>query len=181
MITCFIALGSNLDQPAQQLSAAVDALSLLSNSHLQAVSPWYTSSAVGPGDQPDYLNGVVELHTSLPATQLLAQLQRIEDQQLRVRGEHWGPRTLDLDLLLYGQQNINSEQLTVPHPRLQQRNFVLYPLFDLAADLHLPDGTSIRSLVDSCGSDGLVKASASQQYNGHNETITTRGDCSERG
>lgn len=156
MIRSFIALGSNLDQPKLQLQNACKALSAIPASRLDIISPCYRNRAIGPGTQPDYLNAVVQLSTSLPALQLLDALQSIEIRQHRIRQQPWGPRTLDLDLLLYGDQVINTERLIVPHPRMTERNFVLYPLADIAGKLQFPDGTSLSSLLDYCAREGLV-------------------------
>lgn len=146
-ILAFIGIGSNLDQPAIQVQRAIAALGTLPNSRMQQCSPWYRSAAIGPGEQADYINGVAALETGLSAIELLDQLQAIEQAQGRVRTVRWGPRSLDLDLLLYGNQRIDSDRLIVPHPRLQDRHFVLYPLYDLAPDLSLPDGSSVRELL----------------------------------
>ena len=160
MTACFIALGSNLNQPTEQLRQACKALQQLPQSQLVAFSRCYGSKAIGPGDQPDYINAAVLLETELAPLDLLEQLQNIEDQQLRVRTERWGPRTLDLDLLLYGTQSIDLPTLTVPHPRMMERNFVLYPLADINPDLHFPDGTSLASRLDYCPRDGLTVIAA---------------------
>ncbi len=156
-IRCFVGLGSNLEDPATQLAHALRALSEIPLCQLSATSPLYRNPAIGPGKQPDYLNAVAELHTTLDALTLLAHLQRIETAQGRVRNEHWGARTLDLDLLLYGHACIDLPQLQVPHPRLHTRNFVLYPLHDIAPDLALPRGTSLRALLDCTSDAGLVR------------------------
>jgi 2-amino-4-hydroxy-6-hydroxymethyldihydropteridine diphosphokinase len=156
MPRCYIALGSNLSDPLQQLNSALPKLADLAGTQLATVSPWYCSKAVGPGQQPDYLNGVAELHTQLDAHSLLQGLHEIEASQQRQRIEHWGPRTLDLDLLLYGNDVIEDEILTVPHPRMLERNFVLYPLYNIAPDLRLPDGTSLKSRLDCCPMDELT-------------------------
>ncbi|MFA7554452.1 MAG: 2-amino-4-hydroxy-6-hydroxymethyldihydropteridine diphosphokinase [Spongiibacteraceae bacterium] len=155
MIRCFIALGSNLEQPLQQVNDALTKLAALPDSRLIAASPWYQSRAVGPGQQPDYINGVAELHTLQPPLELLSLLQAIENQHQRKRLQHWGPRTLDLDLLLYGEETINHPRLTVPHPRMLERNFVLYPLNDLAPDIHFATGQSLKQLLNHCPMDGL--------------------------
>lgn len=155
MIRCFIALGSNLQQPLQQVQRAALSLAQLPQSRLLATSRWYQSAAVGPGEQPDYINGVSELLTDLPALALLSQLQTIEQQQHRQRLQHWGPRTLDLDLLLYGDSIIAEPTLTVPHPRMLQRNFVLYPLAELAPTLQLPTGVLLKDQLKQCPMDGL--------------------------
>lgn len=155
MLRCYIALGSNLEQPLQQVDRAVEALAQLPHSVLVAVSPYYRSSAVGPGEQPDYINAVAALDTELAPLALLEALQAIELRQGRVRQERWGARTLDLDLLLYGDRQIDLPQLTVPHPRMLERGFVLWPLLDLAPRLCAPDGRPLSAIAGSCGSEGL--------------------------
>lgn len=157
MIRCFIALGSNLDNPEAQIRRALDALSNIRDSTLNTVSPLYRNPAIGPGEQPDYLNAVVEFHTTLNALTLLSQLQNIELAHGRVRSQRWAARTLDLDILFYGNAFIDLPQLQIPHPRLSERNFVLYPLYDIAPDLVLPHGTSLRSLLDCCPAIGLAR------------------------
>lgn len=158
MTPVYIALGSNLDDPATQLRKAVLALATLPQTQLERVSSVYRSAAVGPGTQPDFLNAVVLAHTGLTAIALLDALQRIEHQQHRVRDIHWGPRTLDLDLLLYGDVTLTTPRLTVPHPRMSQRHFVLYPLREISSDkLLLPNGTRLDALLKQCAEDGLVK------------------------
>ncbi len=157
MIRAFIALGSNLDDPGQQLQQALAALAALPQSTLRGCSPPYRTRAVGPGDQPDYLNAVCELETALEPLALLDQLQAIEQAQGRRRDLHWGARTLDLDLLLYGDQTLDLPRLQVPHPRLFERDFVLHPLADLAPGLCFPDGTTLRSRLDSCPVQNLIQ------------------------
>ena len=156
MITAFIGLGSNLQSPAAQLQRCVDALAQLPESKLVAVSPFYGSAAIGPGQQPDYVNAVAQIDTTLSPQALLTALQQVEQQQGRERGpERWLPRTLDLDILLYGDQVVNLPHLHIPHPRMHERNFVLLPLFDLAPDLALPDGQRVRELLQQCSRDGI--------------------------
>ena len=156
MVRCYIALGSNLKNPLLQVQTAVNALAQLPDSILQSVSPWYQSKAIGP-IQPDYINGAACIDTTLTAIDLLHQLQRIENDQQRVRHQRWGPRTLDLDLLLYGDQIINCNELTVPHPRMTERNFVLYPLLDIAPQLQLPNGSLLHTALNCCPSDGICR------------------------
>lgn len=161
MIDVFLGLGSNLASPLQQLQRCVDAMGSLDQVDLIAVSPFYGSKAIGPGEQPDYVNGAAHIRTTLPADVLLKALQGIEQQHGRERGPvRWLPRTLDLDILLYGDQMIDQPHLHIPHPRMQERNFVLLPLFDLAPDLILPDGKSLRDLVQQCGNDGIWRLEA---------------------
>lgn len=152
-IICYIGLGSNLASPYQQLLQAISALRQLENSELLAHSPFYSSEAVGPGEQADYVNAAVKLATNTSALKLLAQLQEIEQRQGRERSIHWGPRTLDLDLLLYGNQTIDLPELQVPHPRLLERNFVVLPLWDIAPGLVLPNGHKL----DAAAYSGLSK------------------------
>ncbi|MCB1676776.1 MAG: 2-amino-4-hydroxy-6-hydroxymethyldihydropteridine diphosphokinase [Halioglobus sp.] len=158
MTAAWIALGSNLQAPLQQLRRAVRALDRQSGLRLERLSSIYRSAALGPGEQPTYLNAVVLVHTSLAPLTLLDALQHIERQQGRERTLRWGPRTLDLDLLLYGSQSMHTGRLTLPHPAMTQRNFVLVPMAEIAAaDLRLPDGTRLDTLVSGCPLDGLAK------------------------
>ncbi len=147
-IRAYIGLGSNLDDPQRQLQYAVEALRNLPQSRLTAVSPLYYSKPMGPVEQPDYINGVAMLDTRLEPLALLDHLQSIEQQQGRVRNvERWGPRTLDLDLLLYASEVINLPRLQVPHPGIYQRSFVLQPLFDLVPELTFPDDRTLREAL----------------------------------
>lgn len=158
MIRCFIGLGANLDHPEQQLKNAVNALRQLPSSRFNNCSAFYGSKPMGPQDQPDYVNAVAEIETTLAPEALLDELQRIEQQQGRQRkDERWGPRTLDLDLLLYGMQQIATERLTVPHYGLAEREFVLYPLQDIAAELQLPDGRLLSDLLKQVPANSLHK------------------------
>ena len=157
MITAYIGLGSNLLDPLAQLRKAVRAVAALPLSQLQRVSTAYRSAAVGPGEQPDYLNAVIQLDTDLQALRLLAALQAIEPDQGRVRTVRWGPRSLDLDILLYGNARIDSPTLSVPHPAMRERNFVLYPLAAIAGPhLLLPDGEDLGTLTANCPRGDLV-------------------------
>ena len=154
--TVFIGLGSNLESPAQQLQQAIDRIASIPQTKLVAVSPFYGSTAVGQGEQPDYVNAAAQLETELDAHALLDQLQAIEQSQGRVRGPvQWVPRTLDLDLLLYDLECIETERLNVPHPRMTERNFVLQPLLDLNPELCMPDGRRIQNLLNQLSQNGL--------------------------
>lgn len=163
MTRCFVALGSNLGEPLTQLRQALTQLHNLPDTRVIGCSAVYQNPAIGPGEQPDYLNAVVALRTELPAVDLLHALQSIENQQGRQRGERWAARTLDLDILLYGDERFDTAELTVPHPRMLQRNFVLYPLHDVAPDLLLPDGSPLRRHLDSCPNDGLTTTTLTLQ------------------
>jgi 2-amino-4-hydroxy-6-hydroxymethyldihydropteridine diphosphokinase len=151
----FIGLGSNLAEPSAQLARAVVRLAALPETELVAQSPFYRSRPVGPQDQPDFVNGAVWLRTALTPLALLDQLQSIEQDHGRERRQRWGPRTLDLDLLIYGNETISETRLTVPHPELPNRDFVLQPLLDLAPALTLPDGTPIADLRSKCPDNHL--------------------------
>ena len=155
MARAYIGLGSNLDDPLTQVQCALERLALLPDTQLIGQSRLYRSAPVGPEGQPDYINAVACLDTTLSPEALLDQLQHLEHQQGRVRTLRWGPRTLDLDILLYEALTLQTPRLTLPHPEMTNRNFVLYPLADLAPDLILPNGQSLRSLLDGCPSTGL--------------------------
>lgn len=154
----YIGLGSNLDTPRQQLHSALEALAQLPHSHLVGHSSLYVSDPLGPADQPRYVNAVAALDTELQPWALLDALQRIEQEQGRVRkAERWGPRTLDLDILLFGERLIDDERLNVPHYHMHARPFVLYPLAELAPELLLPDGRSLPELLAACPFSGLER------------------------
>lgn len=154
-VRVFVGIGSNLADRVALVRFALEEMRHLPRTTLVRTSPWYRSTAVGPGTQGDYLNGVAELRSALVPEALLAGLQRIEKAAGRVRRERWGPRTLDLDLLLYGARRHRTSQLELPHPRIAGRNFVVFPLSDLAPSLVLPDGRRIQSLRAQLGSNGL--------------------------
>lgn len=159
MALAYIGLGSNLEDPLAQVTRAFAELAALPETTLIESSPIYSSHAIGP-EQPDYINAVALLDTRLTPLTLLDALQAIEHAHQRVRIQHWGPRTLDLDLLLYGDLSIDEERLKVPHPYLTQRNFVLYPLADITPNLYLPDGTPVGELLSRCPADGLLRLSS---------------------
>lgn len=154
----YIGLGSNLAEPVQQLGAALAALDRLPDCRLAAVSSLYASDPLGPPDQPRYVNAVAALDCALAPLQLLDALQGIEREQGRVRkAERWGPRTLDLDILLFGDLQLDEERLSVPHYHMHARAFVLYPLAEIAPDLRLPDGRPLQALLDACPFLGLER------------------------
>lgn len=165
MSRVFVGLGSNLDDPPRQLARAVQALSDLRQTRLMAVSPQYWTDPVGDQQQSEFLNAVVELETALEPLELLAELQRIEDEQGRTRDpeRRWGPRTLDLDLLLFGHQVLHDPQLVVPHPRLAIRAFVLVPLADLAPGLDVPAVGRVSALLAGIDRSGVRPAATSVQ------------------
>ncbi|WP_447903627.1 2-amino-4-hydroxy-6-hydroxymethyldihydropteridine diphosphokinase [Pseudomonas serbica] len=157
----YIGMGSNLADPAEQLRSAVEALAQLPHSELVGVSAFYQSDSLLTG-QPRYTNAVAALDSTLPPLELLDALQSIENGQGRERLERWGPRTLDLDILLFGARLIDEPRLRVPHYHMQERAFVLYPLAELApADLRLADGRTLADLLASCPFVGLERLPSS--------------------
>ena len=157
MTLVYIGLGSNLDSPSQQLIQAIHAIAKLPQVNISALSSFYGSRPMGPQDQPDYINAVLALTTELSALELLDALQKIELDAGRVRkDERWGARVLDLDILLFGQEIINSERLIVPHYGLKEREFVLLPLAEIAPELSLPSGENITILATNIARNGLA-------------------------
>ncbi|WP_426181582.1 2-amino-4-hydroxy-6-hydroxymethyldihydropteridine diphosphokinase [Pseudomonas sp. TWRC1-2] len=155
----YIGMGSNLAAPDQQLRSAIAALALLPGTALVGVSDFYQSDSLLPG-QPRYTNAVAALESSLAPLALLDALQAIENGQGRERLERWGPRTLDLDILLFGDRLIDEPRLKVPHYQMHLRAFVLYPLAELApAELQLPDGRTLAELLKACPFVGLERLS----------------------
>ena len=151
----YIGLGSNLDNPLAQVQRALAALDRLPLTRCEATSPCYASRPVGPQDQPDFINAVAALDTRLSPLALLDQLQALEQRQRRRRLRHWGPRTLDLDLLLYDDTSLATPRLTLPHPYMASRGFVLLPLANIAPTLCLPDGRRVVDLAARHAGDGL--------------------------
>ena len=150
MITCYLGLGSNLDNPKQQINLAIKALQALPESRLKAVSPVYYSMPAGVSTkQPMYSNAVVLLETNLSAHDLLKQCHLIENQQKRLRLKRFDARTIDIDILLYGTQVIDTLDLTIPHPRLHLRDFVLVPLLDVWPEASLPDGRNLNHCLQA--------------------------------
>lgn len=156
---CYIGLGSNLDEPITHVTTAIKELQNLANCQFVSASSLYRSAPVGPPGQDDYINAVVCLTTALEPEQLLDSLQAIENAHQRVRVERWGARTLDLDILLIDNININTTRLTVPHPYIQDRNFVLLPLFELAGDISINDQL-MTDLLKTCPAGKLQMISA---------------------
>lgn len=159
MNTAYIALGSNLDGPLSQIRGGQEALNRLPNTRICAYAPLYASKPIGPKNQPDFINTVVCLTTFLQPRELLQCMQGIEDQHGRQRHVHWGARTLDLDFLLYNNTCLNDPVLTLPHPEMYHRSFVLQPLFDIAPDLIFPNGSILKTLLEKYDCSDLKKIS----------------------
>lgn len=154
----FIALGSNLDDPLLRIDAAFCALSELSQTQLTKRSPSYRNPAVGPGRQPDFINAVAELATGLDPFDLLDAVKDIEATQGRQgNAERWAPRVIDLDILLYGDRQMRDDRLTLPHPEMHRRRFVLQPLSDIAPELEIPGHGPLRALLQQAPAHELIK------------------------
>ena len=145
----YVGLGSNLEQPRQQVQRAAVELEQLAVANFR-MSSLYASKAIGPGQQPDYVNAVAGFDFGESAGALLERLHGIEAAHRRVRRQRWGARTLDLDLLLFGEQRIDTPKLRVPHPRLAERPFVLYPLLELDPELDVPGLGPLAELTRDC-------------------------------
>jgi 2-amino-4-hydroxy-6-hydroxymethyldihydropteridine diphosphokinase len=157
-VLAWVGLGGNLGDPAAALQDALDALDRIFGVELTAVSSVYQSAPVGLSAQPDFLNAVARIDTSLEPGELLEQLLRIETEQGRVRvGQRFGPRLIDLDLLLYNETVLQSEGLTLPHPRMLERRFVLEPLAELEGDMGLAGGRRLCDCLDACSDQRLAK------------------------
>lgn len=156
MNIAYIGLGSNLDNPEHQIRQALIHIKQSNNINISKLSSLYFSRPMGPQDQPDYMNAVIEITTTLSAIELLDQLQHIENNAGRVRKENrWGARVLDLDILLFNNATIDNERLTIPHYGLTQREFVLIPLAEITDNLLLPSGANISTLAKNITTNGL--------------------------
>lgn len=157
-MTAYIGLGSNLADPVGQIRQARLAIAHTAGIAELAFSGLYRNPPMGPADQPDYVNAAMAVATTLAPQALLQALQAIENRQGRQRsGERWGPRTLDLDILLYGQEQIQTPDLTVPHPGAAERAFVLLPLLEIAPDLAIPGKGLVRDLAALHATDSLLR------------------------
>lgn len=159
-VLVYVGLGSNLEQPLEQLRRALPGLDELPNTRLLRHSHLYRSAPLGPRDQPAYINAVAELQTRLAPLDLLDGLQAIESRHGRQRTVHWGSRTLDLDILLYGDSSMRSERLQIPHPELAQRAFVLAPLSELVPESHVPGLGKVADLREACDPWPMVRLAA---------------------
>ncbi|MAC46193.1 2-amino-4-hydroxy-6-hydroxymethyldihydropteridine diphosphokinase [Oceanospirillum beijerinckii] len=151
----YIGLGSNLENPVQQLLTALTELDQLDQCQLIAQSSLYSSKPVGPQDQPDFVNAVAKLQTELTPLVLLDRLQALEQSHRRIRERHWGPRTLDLDLLLYDDDFITNPRLTVPHAHMHERGFVLLPLQEISPEISIPGKGLVTEILHYIGTDDL--------------------------
>jgi 2-amino-4-hydroxy-6-hydroxymethyldihydropteridine diphosphokinase len=159
-VTAYIALGANLDDPAAQVNAGIAALATLPQTNLIAQSSLYRTAPVGYADQPDFINAVAAVETHLSARELLTALLATEQQHGRVREFANAPRTLDLDVLLYGESQVHEDGLTLPHPRMHERAFVLVPLAEIAPHCVIPGRGSVRALLREIATAGVVRINA---------------------
>lgn len=158
--TAFIGLGSNLGDSISQLVSAICAMRELPDTQIVKTSSFYQSAPMGPPDQPVYINAVAKITTRLSPHDLLTSLQKIENSHGRERiGERWGPRTLDLDILLFGDETIKTDDLVIPHYGMAEREFVLVPLFEITPNMIMPDGLPLSVWVSRCSLDGLKRLS----------------------
>jgi 2-amino-4-hydroxy-6-hydroxymethyldihydropteridine diphosphokinase len=152
----YIGVGSNLSEPHLQVTRAVQRLRSIPATHVGLVSRWYQSKPLGPQDQPEFVNGVAGVLTQLTPEELLGRLQDVEREFGRpAQHQHWGPRVIDLDLLVFGSERRATQALTLPHPGIVQRNFVLYPLADIAPDLDVPGLGRVAGLKSRLAATGL--------------------------
>mgnify|MGYP001549950246 FL=1 len=157
-LMAYIGIGSNLDDPVRQVREALEELDTIPDSVLMSQSGLYGSKPMGPADQPDYVNAVAAIDTLLSPEQLLEALQKIEQRLGRERdGEKWGPRVIDLDLLLYGKKKISTDTLTVPHPGLHERDFVIIPLAEIAGNITIPGKGLLSTLIADCENHSVTK------------------------
>lgn len=157
MTLAYIALGSNQASPLEQVASALNAIAAIPQSRVVATSSFYRTPPLGPQDQPDYLNAAVALETELSPKALLDHTQRIELEQGRVRKtERWGPRTLDLDIMLFGDITLSTPRLTVPHYDMKNRAFMLVPLVEIAPDCTFPDGQRVADVLEKLSRAGIT-------------------------
>jgi 2-amino-4-hydroxy-6-hydroxymethyldihydropteridine diphosphokinase len=154
----YIGIGSNLEDPKDQVILAITQIDELDNAVVTAHSSLYQTAPVGPEGQPDYINAVVQIDTYLSASDLLTELQNIENNHGRTREVRWGARTLDLDILLFGEEQLCDDRLQVPHPRMMERNFVIVPLAEVAPDYIFANGERIEDIKQRLGFDGIRPA-----------------------
>jgi 2-amino-4-hydroxy-6-hydroxymethyldihydropteridine diphosphokinase len=157
VVRVFVALGSNLDDPVAQVESGVRALARVPDSRVIRCSSLYRTAPVGVTGQPDFINAVCELDSSLSPAGLMDALLEIEREHGRIREQPGGPRTLDLDLLLYGGATMHMPTLDVPHPRMHERAFVLYPLHEIAPELVIPGRGPVLALLEGCRGQAIER------------------------
>jgi 2-amino-4-hydroxy-6-hydroxymethyldihydropteridine diphosphokinase len=162
LVRAYVGLGANLRKPEEQVRAAVEELAMLGNTRLAAVSSLYRTAPVGYVDQPDFINAVACVETLLTPRELLDGLLAIERRYGRVREFANAPRTLDLDVLLYGEREVHEAGLTIPHPRMHERAFVIVPLAEIAPDALVPGRGRASELLQQVDSGAVAKLESSE-------------------
>ena len=157
MTVAYVGLGANLEEPRRQVETALQELDALPRTRVLKVSSLYRSAPMGYANQPDFVNAVAQVDTGLDAPHLLAGLQAIEAHHGRSRSFANAPRTLDLDLLLFGESTLVTDQLTIPHPRMHQRAFVLKPLLELAPEASIPGRGPAKTLLEACATQAVER------------------------
>lgn len=165
-----IGLGSNIEQPYKQIADAIQSLNALSDTEVICDSGYYKSRPMGPKDQPDFINAVVELQTRLQPYELLSCCQKIEEKQGRVKKRHWGERSIDLDILLFADVEMKTEDLEIPHPGIIQRDFVYLPLLKVCPEIEIPGIGPLKNIV-------LSKEKQSAVRNTDDRNISSEFDC----
>lgn len=155
MAAVFLSLGSNLGDREASIRKALDLIARLPDTHMERVSSFYETEPVGYTEQPDFINAVALIETSLSPADLLHELLGVEKEMGRVRNMRWGPRVIDIDTLLYDHAAIDTAELTIPHPRMTERAFVLAPLAEIAPDIILPDGRTPGDALAAIGDQGV--------------------------
>lgn len=166
MTICYLSLGSNIEDRIGYLSFAISQLRQIPGLHVKAVSPVYETKPVGGPEQDSYLNAVVKVQTGMPPKKLLEHCQRIETMAHRVREERWGPRTLDVDVIMVGMHTSEDPLLELPHPRAHERAFVLVPLRDIEKHLVMPKYGKIAELIAAVSADGVEKFASASMIDG---------------
>ena len=163
-VEAYIGLGSNLSDPQTQVISAIQELNSIPDTHVLKVSSLYASKPMGPSDQPDYVNAVAKISTSLSPERLLDELQGLEQAHRRKRdGKRWGPRTLDLDIILFGDLQMETKLLQIPHYGISEREFVLIPLQELQANLIIPGKGAIEDLISQLPTYELQKLNSNNE------------------
>ena len=157
MTVAYVGIGSNLEEPVRQVRSALVELDRLPHTRVVKQSSLYRSAPIGHADQPDFVNAVVQLETGLPAERLLAEIQEIEERHGRKRSFPNAPRTLDLDVLLFGEREFHSPGLRIPHPRMHERAFVLKPLLEIAPAISIPGIGQAQGRLAACADQVVQK------------------------
>ena len=157
MSKIYIALGSNLDEPSEQIYKAINSIDVIDDLSVTHISSLYKTKPIGKIDQPDFINAAIEVEGDISPEKLHASLQDIETKAGRIRKELNEPRTLDLDILLIDDLIMKTKKLTVPHPRMHQRQFVIVPLFEINPKLNIPGIGSINKILKLLPNQGVVK------------------------